>query len=154
MARDTDVGLVAEAIPDVKTLLPVVVGARLEAELFDRPLAYRLLAQIHARRATLADAASLRPVVCSDLWYLNDADLQARPAITIGDPDVNAATAFLARRLPTAFVVEGSLRIQLDLEFLDLRACLWGADARATAQCHDLFVERYLDDFLRAASEG
>ena len=151
MANDKDVGLAAtEALPDTAVLLPIVVGARLEAELVDRPLAYRLADAIRLRQSSDDDEA-LVPLVCTDLWYLNDADLQARPTVTIGEPDVNAATAFLARRLPTAFVIEGSLRIQLDLELLDLRACLWGKDARATASCHDLFVERYLEDFVRAA---
>lgn len=154
MPSDEHTALTAtNTLPANALLLPIVVGARLEAELIDRPLAYRL-AQAMRLRQQDDDGQGLSPVVCTDLWYLNDNDLQARPAVTIGEPDVNAATACLARRLPTAFVIEGSLRIQLDLELLDLRACLWGADASAMATCLDLFVDRYLDDFLQAAKNA
>jgi hypothetical protein len=50
-------------------------------------------------------------------------------------------------------VVEDTLRIQLDLEHVDLQACLWGVDAAATASCLDLFCDRYLGDFLASAHD-
>lgn len=139
--------------PDAGLLLPIVVGAHLRGELEDRPLAYGLRDRIIAWQREHDDVPPLHPVVCTDLWYLNTEDLLERPAITIGEPAVNAATAFLASRLPTALVMEETLRVQLDLEFLDLRVCLWGADPAATASCLEVFGERYLDGFLTAAHE-
>ena len=145
------------------------------AETRDRPLAYRLrervLAWLEAQRdgqregqrdgqrdgqsssasATNADLPRIEPVVCSDLWYLNARELEERPAIAIGEPGTNAATAVISSRLPTAFVIEQSLRVHLDPEFIDLRAALWGANSAATAAAIDLFAERYMDDFLGAA---
>jgi hypothetical protein len=53
--------------------------------------------------------------------------------------------------LPTAFVIENTLRVHLDPEMIQLQACAWGVSASATASAVDLFVERYLDQFLRAA---
>ncbi|MHC4990644.1 MAG: hypothetical protein ACYTGC_06650 [Planctomycetota bacterium] len=135
---------------DLERLMLIVVGAHLRAELSDRPLASRL------RRAVLdrLDADGLEgpvPVICTDLWYLNDLALRRRPAVAIGSPDVNAATAYLAHRLPTAFVVEGVMRVHMDREAIDPQACAWGSDPDSTARAVDLFVERYLDEFLHNA---
>src|SRR5262245_43553297 len=94
---------------DPAGLLLIVVGAHLRAEFTDRPLAYRLReAVLRWQDQSLGedDAPPLRPVVCSDVWYLNAAELAARPVISIGDPQVNAASAMLATRMPTAFVIE------------------------------------------------
>ena len=139
-------------------MLLIVVGSTLIAEMRDRPLAYRLREEVERRLDGLmsADAASdaerLLPVVCNDLWYVNARDLASRPVIAIGEPNSNAATALISNRLPPGLVVESSLRIHLDAEFIDLRAAIWGADAEATASAIDLFAQRYLDEFLRAAS--
>src|SRR5688572_24511798 len=92
--------------PRTDQLLLIVVGAHLRAELHDRPLTDRLLQAIRAR-----GPARLRPVVCTDVWYLNAPELHARPVIAVGDPSVNAATAYLSNRLPTALLIEDSLRI-------------------------------------------
>lgn len=132
------------------------------AEMRDRPLAYRLrermLSWLDARdcaehgQAGIEDGTPrIEPVVCSDLWYLNAKELEERPAIAIGEPSTNAATAVISSRLPTAFVIERSLRVHLDPEFIDLRAALWGANPSATAAAIDLFAERYMDEFLGAA---
>jgi hypothetical protein len=140
---------------DINSLLLIVVGSHLHAELHDRPMAYRLREGI-LRVQDRCEAAGeldvrLVPLVCTDVWYLNSADLQARPAIAIGDPGVNAASAYLSTRLPTAFVIEKTLRVHADTETIDLRACLWGVTPAATASAVDLFVERYLNEFIRAA---
>ena len=144
------------SLPVTESLLLIVVGSSIAAELRDRPLAYRLrehvLDRLETREQEFGDAAPpLVPVVCTDLWYLNATEADGRPAITLGDPNVNAATALFSNRLPTAFVIEGSLRVHIDLEFLDLRAAIWGISAAATASAIDLFLERYLDEFLSAA---
>jgi hypothetical protein len=138
---------------DHDALLLLVVGAHLEAELVDRVLAYRLRERIVAWQRTAAPPADLAPIVCTDLWYLNSDDLRLRPTIAIGRPEINAATAFLANRLPTAFVAEERFRIQFDPELLDLNVCLWGAAGRDTEASVELFAERYLDEYLQAAHE-
>jgi hypothetical protein len=151
------------AMPASETLVLIVAGSTIAAEIRDRPLAYRLCERLRAwldanepGAATVVSAADprpqrLEPVVCSDVWYLNTRDLAGRPAVAIGEPNSNAATALISNRLPTAFVIEGSVRVHLDPEFIDLRAALWGASAAATAAAIDVFAERYLHEFLRAA---
>ena len=142
---------------DPQQMLLVVVGSHLKAEINDRPLAYRLREAIlrwQDQHHDADDGPPLRPVVCSDVWYLNTPDLQDRPTVSIGDPQVNAASAMLSTHVPTAFVIENTLRVHVDQEFLDLRTCMWGANHSATASAIDLFVERYLNDFLRAAQAG
>lgn len=149
------------------SLLLIVVGADLRAEISDRPLAYRLREQIlrwqdehdEAEADGIAESAGLagnlghrlEPLVCSDLWYLNNPGLMARPTIAVGDPAVNAATAYLAPKLATALVIEQVFRVHLDLEYIELQACLWGVNPSATASAIDLFAERYLDVFLSEA---
>jgi hypothetical protein len=135
-----------------QVLLPIVIGAHPTAEIEHRPLGYRL-SQIVAERATaiIEDAHSLIPLVCSDLWYLNDGALLQRPTIAIGDPSINAATAFFSNRVPTAFVIENVMRVHLDPELIDLHACLWGVDRSSTASAVETFIERYLDEFVGEA---
>jgi len=47
-------------------------------------------------------------LVCSDVWYLNNDPLRSRPTISIGGPGVNALSAYLADKLPSAFAIEMS----------------------------------------------
>lgn len=134
--------------PDPGRLVLLVVGAHLEAEVTDRALGYRLREQILAWQAGADCPQPLRPVVCTDLWYLNNQPLRQRPAISIGRPEINAATAFLAGRLPSAFMIEQAYCIQLDPKYIDLNVCIWGTDCRRTASAVDLFTERYLQEYL------
>ena len=90
-------------------------------------------------------------MLCTDLWYLNASELMLRPTISVGRPEHNAVSAYFANRLPTALVIERSLQVQLDPEFVTLQACVWGVDGPATRSGVDLFVQRYLDEFLRSA---
>ena len=139
---------------DLSATLPIIVGAHPRAELEHRDLAYRLGQTIDQMQGQIVanGGAALRPLICCDLWYLNDKQLLERPAIAIGEPSLNAATAFLSNRLPTAFVVEGSCRLHLDPEFIDLQACLWGIDRQATEAAVELFVTRYLAEFAVEAA--
>ncbi len=132
-------------------LLLIVVGAHLSAERTDRPLGYRLRDTIALWQEANTDSAGLMPLVCTDLWYLNASELMVRPTISVGRPDLNAVSAYFANRLPTALVVDDSLQVQLDPEFANLQACVWGVDESATASGVDLFERRYLDPFLRSA---
>ncbi|MCH7799407.1 MAG: hypothetical protein IID28_13335 [Planctomycetes bacterium] len=134
-------------------LLLIVVGAHLQAEQEHRPLGYRLRESIVRWQAGHPQVTPLRPVLCTDLWYLNAEDLMQRPTIAVGAPGLNAVSAFFANRLPTALVIDQSLQVQLDPEFVTLRACVWGVDERATASGIDLFETRYLDGFLRSAHD-
>lgn len=142
---------------DCSTLSLIVVGAHLRAEIEDRPQAYRLHDRlrdwVQANPTLMPASGPLKPAVCTDIWFLNNPELQDRPVICLGEPGVNAATAFLCTRLPTAFMVDGSLRIHLDQQYTNVQACLWGVNAKASATAVDLFIERYLDGFMREAVE-
>jgi hypothetical protein len=136
---------------DPQRLLLVVVGAHLEAERADRPLGYRLRDDVVRWQQGTPEADPLAPMVCTDLWYLNASELMLRPTISVGRPEHNAVSAYFTNRLPTALVIDGSLQVQLDPEFVTLQACVWGVDGPATRSGVDLFVQRYLRSFLRSA---
>lgn len=139
----------AEPAINLDSILLIVVGAHLRAEMVDRPLAYRLRERILRWQDRLPpEAEPLDPVVCSDLWYLNNEELMEAPAIVVGGPGVNAATAFYANRLPIAFVVKDTLQVQLDVAHHEPWACVWGVDHATTVSAVDLFTERYLDGML------
>jgi hypothetical protein len=137
--------------PDADSLLLVVVGAHLIAELEDRPLADELRDRIDSWLDDADPEEVVLPVVCTDLWYLNAPDLRRRPTISVGGPGVNAVTAYLARRLPTAMVIDDTLRLHLDLEYLQPQCAMWGTTFEGTASAVDLFCTRYQDRFLRSA---
>ncbi len=137
--------------------LLIVVGATLRAEIADRPLAYGLHDRVRAwvTRHEASLRSPVEPVVCSDLWYLNHGDLQARPTVCIGGPGVNALSRYLATQLPEEVkpgAAEPKVLIQVDPDFTDLRVCIWGSDHALTAKGVSLFVERYLDGYLRAVA--
>jgi hypothetical protein len=116
---------------DPARLVPVVVGGHLRAEIGDRPaaglLATRLDAALHAR------TGHVRACLLTDVWYLNDERFRDRPVVSVGAPDVNALTAFLADKLPSVLSQELVYVIQLDLEFASLRY----ADALAARSLAD-----------------
>lgn len=138
---------------DIDKLILIVVGAHLKAEAGDRPLAYRLLESIQERLHQLTGSTDwpVTPLVCTDVWYLNNEDLHKRPLISIGGPGVNAVSGYLYQRLPTALAVEDQLVIQLDVELHDLRCAVWGMDHRHTAAAIELLEKKYLLDFVKAA---
>jgi len=129
---------------DASAVIPIVVGSSLRAEREDRPLAYRLAERI----AEPARAMGLEPVVCTDVWYLNDATLAERAAVSLGAPDANALTAHLASRVPSAYVIDGVLMVQFDVEAGRGHACCWGVSAEATAEAAGAFLDRYAEAFL------
>lgn len=133
-------------------LLPVVVGIHLRAELSDRPLADRLVRHVRElrRAAELDGGEGLVPVVVSDIWYLNDSDLMLQPAVVIGEPGVNAATAHWASRIPKAFSFQDSHQVLMDLEGPYPVACMWGVDHARTEVATDHFERRYLVPWLES----
>lgn len=154
----------------------IVVGAHLRAEVADRPIAYwlrdRVLAWLDARfagdpavAAAAADVEDADPgqprpghpcrvIVCSDVWYLNDASLRVWPTVSIGGPGVNALSAYLADKLPGLLVVDDVLMVQMDPELSEPTASVWGVDHAATVNAAEAFAERYLDAFMSAAVRG
>jgi len=155
---------------DPDRLVLVVVGAHLRAELGDRPLAYRLADRLsnalaeHNGQAAPPDPgddsdadespAGLIALPCTDIWYLNNEPLQRRPAVSIGGPGVNALSAYLYERLPTALSIDDELVIQLDPAFDQTRAALWGIDSERTSAAVARFEERYLEDFVAAVVDA
>ena len=145
---------------DIDRLVCIVVGVQLRAELGDRPLAYRIEQELRAR----LDAAlgkppeggppRLSPVVITDVYYLNNEPMQARPAISVGGPAMNALSAMLVDQLPTAFAIENTLVVQMDLDMQDRRCAVWGMDHLDTVRAVDLFVTKYLDAFVNGVVEG
>jgi len=140
-------------------MLLIVIGAHLRAEVHDRPLGYRLSAEvIEWNRGKTAgengepSAELLEPVVCTDLWFLNQPELLERPAIAVGAPGVNAATAHFANRLPVSFMIEAVLEVRMDLEARVPAASMWGIDREATAAAVATFIERYMGEFLRVGN--
>ncbi|HVU64505.1 MAG TPA: hypothetical protein VHC70_11055 [Phycisphaerales bacterium] len=141
---------------DSDSLLLIVVGAHPRAEMTDRPIAYRLRERM---ASWLLDKfpegdPPLTPMVLTDLWYLNDAALRRSPSVSIGSPGVNAFSAYLGDKLPSAFVVDDRLMVQMDLDFSELVACCWGVDTETTGHAVDAFTDRYLEDFLEAATKA
>ena len=139
---------------DVSHLLLIVVGAHLRAEMADRPLAYRLSQEMsHWLEDHAPDLnVPVIPVICSDVWYVNQKPLQRRPTISLGGPGVNALSAYYANRLSPALVQDNHMIIQLDTEFVDLRVCIWGMDHELTVQALALFSRKYLDGYMRAVA--
>ena len=138
---------------DVSNLILIVVGAHLRAEVADRPLAYRLHDRIEdwLEEHALDMNIRLAPVVCSDIWYVNQQSLQKRPTVSLGGPGVNALSAYYANKLSSALVHDNQMVIQLDPEYIDLRVCVWGMDHEQTVHALDVFDAKYLDGYLRAA---
>jgi hypothetical protein len=135
---------------DLDRLILIVTGAHLHAEATDRPIAYSLANAISEQQR----GERGRVLVCSDLWYLNNEPLRSCPTISIGGPAVNALSAYLADKLPSAFVVEGKVLVQADPGFDEAVACCWGADEAGTAAAVNAFIDRYLAAFLEAATTG
>jgi hypothetical protein len=134
---------------DLSRLILIVTGAHLHAEAAHRPLAYSLQRAMLERLGRRGTA-----VVCSDIWYMNNDQLRGCPTVSLGGPALNALSAFLADKLPSAFVVDGRVLIQADPGFDDPIACCWGADDACTAAAVDAFKDRYLDAFLIAATRS
>lgn len=150
-------------MPDIDPgrLLPIVTGVQLNAELGDRPLAYRLEAQVKTlieqilgRSTPGGGPPRLAPVVVSDVYYLNSDPLQARPTLSVGGPGVNALSALLVNELPTVAAIENVLVVQMDLDMKDPRVAVWGMDHLDTVRAVELFASKgYLETFVRGAIE-
>ena len=140
---------------DIDRLIFIVTGIQVNAELGDRPLAYRMEAEVKRRlRDRLGAPAEgepplLAPAVISDVFYMNDDEAQTRPVVSIGGPGVNALAASLTDELPTPVAIEDALVVQMDLEMKDQRVSIWGMNHLETVRAVELFIAKgYLDTFL------
>lgn len=129
----------------------VVCGAHLLAERFDRAHAGRLAGAMEGWLREHGEEGA-EVVICTDLWYLNNRELRSRPTASIGAPGVSALGAYLLDKLPTALTVDGVLSVQMDLEFVDVVANLWGSSHEHTGRAVDEFINRYLDAFMEKAA--
>ena len=145
---------------DTDRLIAIVTGIQLKAELGDRPLAYRVEQAVREHLATAlprtdpAGPPLLAPAVVSDVFYLNNDEIQRRPTISIGGPGMNAVSAMLVNELPTAVAIENTLVIQMDLEMKDPRCAVWGMNHLDTVRAIETFIAKgYLDTFLKGVIE-
>lgn len=133
-------------------LVPIVVGAHPGAEIADRPwagrLARRLRAVLRSRGHDLTDGPL--PLVVTDVWYLNDDQLRTQPTIAVGAPDVNAASAMLATRLPCAFAIDDVCQILMEPELLDPKVAIWGVGDEGTAAAIQRFEVKWMEEFADA----
>jgi hypothetical protein len=149
-------------MPEIDTdrLIAIVTGIQLTAELGDRPLAYRVEQAVRDHlaaalpRAGPGEPPRLAPAVVSDVYYLNNEEMQARPTISIGGPGMNALSAMLVKELPTAVAIENTLVIQMDLDMDDQRCAVWGMNHLDTVRAVETFLAKgYLDAFLKGVIE-
>ncbi len=141
---------------DPNRLLLIITGVQLKAELGDRPLAYRIESEIRRHLDVLLEKPAkgelplLVPIVLSDVYYLNNEELQSRPFIAIGGPGMNLVSANLVEELPTAVAIENVLVVQMDLDLKDLRCSVWGMDHLSTVRAVETFIVKgYLESFVK-----
>jgi hypothetical protein len=131
---------------DTEETVVLVTGSSVSSEERDRPLAYRLKAEIDRRGA---GHAYRRAVVVGELWYLDNRIFQLNPTIAIGGPGANGVAQEFSAVLPTVYKDEEQVFVQVDFEGELKRAALWGVNAALTATAVDVFATRgYLDDLL------
>jgi hypothetical protein len=141
----------ADLVVDIDESILLVVGAHPQAELCDRPQVERLRQRMLDWQELQCELIfPMRVLICTDLWYLNDAAMMSRPTVSIGRPGLNAATAYLANCLPASFAVADLVHMHFDPEFIEQTACIWGRNEDATATACDLFVDRYLTAFMHS----
>ena len=131
-----------------QTVIPIVVGAHLRAEVEDRPLAEQIKCAIESWKQQNGISESPYPLVCTDMWYLNSVELRVQPTLSIGSPEVNAATAAFAADIPTLVEVPDAYRIQADPAFINLKCALWGIDTQQSQLSVDAFVKEVLGQWL------
>jgi hypothetical protein len=131
---------------DTDETVVLVTGSSPSAEERDRPLAYRLKAEIDRRGA---GHAYRRAVVVADLWYLQNRIFHLNPTIAIGGPGANGVSHEFTDTLPTVYSHDERVFVQAEFEGELKRASLWGVDASCTSAAVDVFMAQgYLDDLL------
>jgi hypothetical protein len=131
---------------DTEETIVIVIGSSSTAEERDRPLAYRLKAEIDERGA---GHAYRRAVVVADSWYLENDRFHLNPTIAIGGPGANGVSQELSGLLPTVYTQHEQVFVQADFDGDLKRAALWGVDSAHTGDAVEVFTTRgFLDDLL------
>ena len=134
---------------DTDDTILVVTGTEIPAEMNDRPLAYRLKAEIDRRGAGRPFRGGL---VVSDAWFAQNRIFHLCPVVSVGGPGVNALAASLVNELPILIKREERVFVQGAWDGEERRASLWGMDRAATAEAVEVFLkEGYCEAFLREA---
>lgn len=134
---------------DTDDTVLIVTGTEIPAEMNDRPLAYRLKAEIDRRGAGKTFRGA---VVVSDAWFAQNRIFHLCPAVAVGGPGVNALAASLVEELPMLVKRDERVFVQGKWDGEEKRASLWGVDRVATAQAVDAFLgEGFCEAFLTAA---
>jgi len=122
---------------DTDETVLIVTGTDIPAEMNDRPIAYRLKAEIDRQGG---GRAFRRAVVVSDHWYAQNRIFHLCPTVAVGGPGVNGIAAALVNDLPMLLQREERVFVQGSWEGETKRVSLWGADRAATAEAVDTFV--------------
>ena len=145
---------------DPNRLIFIVVGVQLPAELGDRPLAYRIAEHVQRMidekigKSPEGQLPRLAPAVISDVYYLNNENIQHRPAISVGGPGVNGLSGQLVNELPTIIAIENTLILQMDLDVEDPRVSVWGMDHILTVRAVELMIDKgHLEHFVNKLIE-
>ena len=134
---------------DTDETVLIVTGIDVPAEMNDRPLAYRLKAEIDRRGEGKAFRVGL---VVSDAWFAQNRIFHLCAVVAVGGPGVNALAASLVNDLPMLVTREDRAFVQGSWNGEEKRASLWGMDRRATAEAVEIFVhEGYCEGFLKQA---
>ena len=134
---------------DTEDTVLIVTGTEVPAEMNDRPLAYRLKAEIDRR----GDGKPFRGgLVVSDAWFAQNRIFHLCPVVAVGGPGVNALAASLVDDLPMLVKRDDRSFVQGKWDGEEKRASLWGMDRAATAEAVEVFLkEGHCDAFLQAA---
>jgi hypothetical protein len=132
-------------VVDTDETVLIVTGTEIPAEMNDRPIAYRLKAEIDRQGG---GRAFRRAVVVSDQWYAQNRIFHLCPTVAVGGPGVNRVAAAFAGELPMLLQRDERVFVQGSWEGEAKRVSLWGADRAATAEAVDSFVRDGLEEFL------
>jgi len=134
-------------VVDTDETVLIVTGTDIPAEMNDRPIAYRLKAEIDLRGE---GRAFRRALVVSDHWYAQNRIFHLCPTVAVGGPGVNGVAAAFAKELPVLMQRDERVFVQGAWDGETKRASLWGADRAATAEA----VETFLRDGMCEAFLG
>jgi hypothetical protein len=145
---------------DTDRLIAIVTGIQLKAELGDRPLAYRIeqavrehLAAALPKPSPASCRASRRPSSATSTTSTATSSRPARRSASAAR-GMNAVSATLVEKLPTAVAIENTLVIQMDLEGDDPRCAVWGMNHLDTVRAVETFLAKgYLETFLQGIIE-
>lgn len=129
-------------------LFLIVTGSTLRAEEVDRPLAYYLKQRVEQALERLELARPFQVLVIADFRWIHDESLHELPTISLGGPGVNALAQNWLEEIPLSLAVDEQYFIQMDAEFEEPRASIWGMDNPTTQIGVAVFIDRFLPRLL------